>query len=66
MVVGTRWTVDIGVNSLAVEHLTSDAGVPGSIPGPVTYFHLYFFAFCSFLPSLLVRDLRRIGNMSAM
>ena len=45
MVVGTRRTVDIGVNSLAVEHLTRDAGVPGLIPGPVTHFHLYFFVF---------------------
>ena len=28
-----------------VEHLTSDAGVLGSIPGPAIYIHLYFFVY---------------------
>ena len=45
MVVRARWTVDIGLDSLVVERLTSDAGVPGSIPGPAIYFHLYFIVF---------------------
>ena len=35
--------MDIGLESSVVEHLTGEAGVPGSIPGPVIYFHLYFF-----------------------
>ena len=43
MVVRARWTVDIGLDSSVVEHLTSDEGLPGSIPGPATYVHLYFF-----------------------
>ena len=42
MVVRARWS---GLDSSVVEHLTSDAGLPGSIPGPATYFHLYFFVF---------------------
>ena len=45
MVVRAKWTVDISLDSSVVEHLTSDAGDPGSIPGPAIYFHLYFFVF---------------------
>ena len=37
MVVRARRTVDIGLDSSGVDHLTSDAGVPGSIPGPAIY-----------------------------
>ena len=37
--------MDIGLDSSVVEHLTSDAGVPGSIPSPAIYFHLYFLVF---------------------
>ena len=40
--------MDIGLDSSVTEHLTSDAGVPGLIPGPATY-----LCICSFLPSLL-------------
>ena len=34
VVVRARWTVDISLDSPAVELLTSDAEVPGLIPGP--------------------------------
>ena len=40
MVVRARWTVDIGLDGSVVEHLTSDAGDPGWIPGPVIFFNL--------------------------
>ena len=43
VVVLARWTVNIGQDSSVVEHLTSDAEVRGSIPGPAIYFHLFFF-----------------------
>ena len=43
VVVRAKWTVDIGLDSQVVEHLTSDARVPCSIHGPALYFHLYFF-----------------------
>ena len=43
MEVRARWTVDIGLDSSVVEHLTIDAGVPGSIPGPAIFFQMYFF-----------------------
>ena len=45
MVVRARWTVDIGLDDSVVEHLTSDAGVPGSILSPARYCHFYFFVF---------------------
>ena len=45
MVVRARWTVDIGLDRSLVEHLTSDAVVPGSIPDPAIYFHLYLFVY---------------------
>ena len=45
VVVWARWTMDIGLDSSVVEHLTSNAGVLGLIPGPAIYFHLYFFVF---------------------
>ena len=45
MVVRVRWTVDIGLDISVIEHLTSDAGVPGSIPDPAIHFQLYFFEF---------------------
>ena len=46
VVVRDRWTVNIGLDSLVVEHLTSDAAaVQGSNPVPAIYFYLYFFVF---------------------
>ena len=45
VVVWARWTMDIGLDSSVVEHLTSNARVLGSIPGLAIYFHLYFFVF---------------------
>ena len=41
------WTMDIGLNSPVVQHLTSDARAPGSI------FSFVYLCTCSFLPSLL-------------
>lgn len=38
IVVGAKWTVDIGLNSSVVDLLTRVAGVPGSIPGPAICF----------------------------
>ena len=51
--VGARWTMDIGLDSSMVEHLTSDAGVSDSIPSPAIYLyppqtklsHFYFSVF---------------------
>ena len=55
VVVQARLTVDIFLDSSVVEHLMSDAGVPGSIT--VTFrsicISLYFSFICLFLPSLL-------------
>ena len=42
VVVQVRWTVDIGLDSSVLEHLTSDAGVPSSIPSPAIFFYLYY------------------------
>ena len=43
VVVQVRWTVDIGyLDSSVLEHLTSDAGVPSSIPSPAIFFNLYY------------------------
>ena len=42
VVVRDTWTVDIGLDSSVVEHLTSDAGVQGLIPDHAIYFHLCF------------------------
>ena len=42
VVVPVRWTVDIGLESSVLEHLTSDAGVPSSIPSPAIFFYLYY------------------------
>ena len=50
VVVRTRWTVDIGVDSLAVEHLTSDAGVPASISGTAINFHFCVFLYLTIPP----------------
>ena len=47
MVVWAWWFVNIGLDSSVVEHLTSDAGVLVSIPGPAIYFHLYFYVHLS-------------------
>ena len=44
MVVRARWTVDIGLDSSVVEHLTSE-GVPGSTPGPAIHYPLYVFVY---------------------
>ena len=44
-VIRARWTLDISLDSSVAEHLTSDAGVLGSIPGPAIYIHLYFFVY---------------------
>ena len=44
-VIRARWTLDISLDSSVVEHLTSDAGVLGSIPGPAIYIHLYFLVY---------------------
>ena len=41
--------MDIHLDSSVVEHLTSDAGVPGSIPSPAMYFHLYFIEHVHYL-----------------
>ena len=46
MVVWARWTVDIRLDSSVVEHLTSNAGVPGSMPGPAI-FSFVFLCICS-------------------
>ena len=45
MVVPARWTVDISLGCSVVEHLTSDAGVPGSIPAPDVCFHFTCISF---------------------
>ena len=45
VVVQDRWTMDIGLGSPVVQHLTSDARAPGSIPSPAIYFNLYFFVY---------------------
>ena len=37
--------MDIGLDSSMEEHLTSDSGILGSIPGLAIYFHLYFFVY---------------------
>ena len=59
VVVMARWTVNIGLDSLVVEHLTSDAAeVPGSNPGPAIYFYLYFFVFVHFSQSYYIVLLR--------
>ena len=49
VVVRAKWTMDIGLDSSVVEHLNSDAGVPGSIPGPAIYIFFVFLCICSFL-----------------
>ena len=42
MLVQAIWTVDIGLDSSVVEHLTSDAGVTGSIPaGPASHIFIH-------------------------
>lgn len=52
-----RRTMDIGLDSSMEKHVTSDTGVPGSIPGPTIYFHLSLFVFdmcmslCMSIPS---------------
>lgn len=48
VVARATWTVDIDLGSSVVEHLTSNAGFLGPIPGPAIY-----FCICLFLPSLL-------------
>ena len=42
MVVRARWTLDINLDSSVVEHLNSDAWVPGSIPSPFASLHREF------------------------
>ena len=48
VVARATWTVDISLDSSVVEHLTSNAGFLGPIPGPAIY-----FCICLFLPFLL-------------
>ena len=50
-VILARWNLDISLDSSVVEHLTSDARVLGSIPGPAIYIHLYFLYM--FIPPIL-------------
>ena len=45
LVVQAKWTAYIDLDSSVVDHLNSDAGVPGLIPGPAINFHLYFFVY---------------------
>ena len=62
MVVRARWAVDIGLDSSVVEHLTSNAGFPGSIPGPAKYFHLYFFIYVNSPHHYHTRKVNFIGT----
>ena len=45
VVVQARWSVDFGLDNSVVEHLTSDAGVPGSTPSPTILFSFVFLSF---------------------
>ena len=48
--------MDIGLDSLVVEHLTSDAAeVSGSIPGPAIYFYICIslYLFIPYIPTAL-------------
>ena len=48
MIVLAKKTMDIGLDSSFVLPFTSDAGVRGSIPGPVIHFHCvsFYFSMC--------------------
>ena len=55
VIILARWTVVIGLDSSVVEHLTCDAGVPGSIPCPAIYFYLHLPTWdTSFIPKIKV------------
>ena len=45
--------LDIRPNSSVVEHLTSDAGVPGSIYGPAICFELFSYVYLSMFEMLI-------------
>lgn len=53
VVVPARWTVDYSLGCSMVEHLTSDARVPGSIPAPAICIHFtsisFLYLICEFL-----------------
>lgn len=43
--ISAKRTMDTGLNSSVVDHLTGNAGVQGSIPGQTTHSHLCFFLY---------------------
>ena len=45
VVVGARWTMDIGLGISVLEHMTSEARVLGSIPRPAIYMYYQLYLF---------------------